>query len=103
MFKKNDFVRISRLGNLKEGNQPGLPAGYTIEGFVAEDPVAGDTFKVFRTKRNGARVPGLFESSYLLGVTDTGFITENSIYTVEVIPTTEEDQLILDTMKHLRV
>jgi hypothetical protein len=60
-----------------------VPKGYTLEGYCEELPKVGSPFAVERYIRNDVRAYGTFLSSTVTKVTENGFETLNSKYTLE--------------------
>ena len=103
------LVKIRKLRRVEGGLAPGdhtyipgtlngnvsLPLDYELEGYELDKPQILSTYNVFRTKRNGVAVAGLFESTQVSDITEdrnpeTGrrrvtLVTANSVYEVEYI------------------
>jgi len=84
-MKKHQLVRIIKLGPSRIPATRSIEPGYEVEGALMEDIVPGSPVYLLRTKTNGRKALGLFETSPVTIVVDGGFETENSIYTVEEI------------------
>lgn len=69
------------------GGTPGksLPIDYVVEGYLFWPLVVGERAFMERQYRNGERVDGVFRSSTITAVTETGFTTKNSEYRLEAI------------------
>ncbi len=102
-------VRVRKLRRVEGGVSPGdhtyvpgtfnwnvsLPLDYELEGYEMGSPQMLNTYKVFRTKRNGVEVAGLFESTQVSDIMedrnpDTGkrrvkIKTANSVYEIDYI------------------
>ena len=57
-----------------------LPVQYEIEGELLENIEVGKSVQVFRTKRNGIEVGGMFTTSPVTSVNEKEFTTANSKY-----------------------
>lgn len=97
-MKKSHYVRIEKLETSanpmfaaaamsewtpgEENFGKGLPIGYTVEGFLVRDIVAGEPAVMDRRKRNDVEMMGDFQTSTVVAVYDGGFTTQNSVYRV---------------------
>ena len=63
-----------------------IPIGYTVEGYASDPIEPGSCVCMYRRKRNGVVVDGLFQTSCVKHLTDEGFVTENSVYRVDELP-----------------
>src|SRR5882672_9184799 len=62
-----------------------LPVAYELEGELLAPITLGCPMRIFRTKRNGVEVDGMFTSSPVQAM-DAGWVrTENSLYRVRAI------------------
>lgn len=73
-----------KFGKINEGVS--LPVEYEIEGFLSSRIEVGFPVVIARTKRNGVEETGILKTSAVTDVTDKGFSTRNSLYTVELLP-----------------
>jgi len=99
MVKK--FARISKLAPVTDPEYPtpsmedyetgklngnvSIPVDYWIEGYLTDEPEVGKPVVVDRVNRCGVKMPGIFTSSIVTEITDTGFKTLNSVYNLEYI------------------
>lgn len=59
------------------------PVEYEVEGELLWDVAVGRPCLLYRDKRNGVAAYGVFKTSRVTSVTDTGFTTLNSVYEME--------------------
>jgi hypothetical protein len=57
-----------------------LPVEYEIEGELSAPIEVGKSVLVFRDRRNGKPVDGIFQTTTVLEVSPEGFRTRNSVY-----------------------
>ena len=62
-----------------------LPVDYEVRGTLLEDVRVGEPVQVARTERNGVPMPGFFITSNVVKTTKNRFITQNSVYLVELL------------------
>lgn len=60
----------------------GLPIGYTVEGFLLEEPKVGRALKLDRRKRNNIDMIGDFQTSEIINIQGQYITTLNSIYRI---------------------
>jgi len=98
---KRKYVRITKLAvsanpefptpsleNYEAGKCNGnvsIPVDYWAEGYLIVAPEVGKSVIMDREVRCGVKTPGIFTSSEVTEVTDTGFKTLNSVYNLEYI------------------
>jgi hypothetical protein len=98
-MKKGPYVRIEKISasedpkcptpsaleydTLKEVALLSLPAEYWIEGYLIKEPEVNSPVIVQREVRNGVKVQGIFQTSLVTEITENGFKTLNSIYTLK--------------------
>jgi hypothetical protein len=58
---------------------------YWIIGEIIEGPVVGESMVVDRWNRNGVITRGVFQTSKVIEITETGIKTTNSEYTIEEV------------------
>jgi hypothetical protein len=63
-----------------------LPVDYTLTGYLLGPVVVGQNAVILRVTRNDVPVLGQFVSTKVVALTDTGFITTNSVYRLEFLP-----------------
>lgn len=94
-------VRITKLNDANNAEYPSIPmeqfipgqdngnvsmpVNYWLEGILVEDIKVDHSVVVNRTSRMGVKCAGYFVSSPVVELTDTGFVTHNSVYRVEYI------------------
>lgn len=61
-------------------NDTSLPVDYELDGFFLEPLIPGFAMRVYRIRRNGLEVPGLFTTSRIVRLLA---VTENSVYRIE--------------------
>jgi hypothetical protein len=64
-----------------------LPVDYEIVGYLLEDVKVGKPVRLLRFVRNGALVLGFYQSTTVLELRNDGYVTRNSVYSVEIIQT----------------
>lgn len=100
-MKRRPYVRISKISAsedpkcltpsldeydlLKDEAHISLPIEYWIEGYLFDLPIVGKPVVVEREVRNGVKALGVFVTSAVVKVTETGFETQNSIYKLEIL------------------
>jgi len=100
-MKPRKYVKISKLSasdnpefptpnfeNYEAGKCNGnvsIPINYWLEGYLISEPEVGKPVVVDREVRCGVKMGGIFTSSVVTEVTDTGFKTLNSVYNLEYI------------------
>lgn len=62
-----------------------IPIEYEVEGILLGKIEVGCSVVVARTKRNGVKIGGFFQTTAVQSLTDKGFLTKNSKYIVEEI------------------
>ena len=98
---KRKYVRISKLAavadpeyptpsleNYEAGKDNGnvsIPVDYWLEGYLISGPEVGKPVVVDREVRCGVKMAGIFTSSIVTEIIDTGFKTLNSVYNLEHI------------------
>jgi len=99
--KANTYVRIEKLDGLpselfktalmsdwvagQDNPGKGLPAGYTVEGYLLTDVKVGHPIKMDRRKRNNIDTIGDFQTSDIMEFKGELFTTRNSIYRILTI------------------
>ena len=56
--------------------------GYTLKGFLLEEPQVGGQIRIDRVQRNGIDCPGYFCSSYIQNIEGDTITTCNSVYKI---------------------
>lgn len=56
--------------------------GYTLKGFLLEEPQVGGQIRIDRVQRNGIDCPGYFCSSYIQSIEGDTITTCNSVYKI---------------------
>lgn len=69
----------------KVNGEMSIPTDYWLEGYLIVEPTVGRSVIVDREVRCGIKTPGIFTSSEVTEVTDNGFKTLNSIYSLEYL------------------
>lgn len=98
---KRKYVRITKLAVCADPEFPtpsledyelgkinanmSIPLDYWLEGYLISEPEVGKSVVVDREVRCGVKTPGIFTSSIVTAITDTGFKTLNSVYNLEYI------------------
>ena len=98
---KRKYVRISKLSAVdnpecvtpsmeeyevgKHNGEVSIPVDYWLEGYLVAEPTVGKSVVVQREVRCGVKMGGIFSSSLVTEITETGFKTLNSIYNLEYI------------------
>lgn len=65
-------------------NSTSLPVDYVLVGYLLAPPHVGQQVKVLRVSRNGLPVLGIFTSTAVQQLTRDGFVTENSVYRLQL-------------------
>jgi hypothetical protein len=63
-----------------QGDNYSIPIEYNLEGYLLYEIEVGKDVFIFRTKRNGVDVRGVFTTSRVTEVGDNYFKTQNSVY-----------------------
>lgn len=85
---RNPFCQPGNWGTYKLGDMNrgvSLPVDYEIIGTIEKPPTVGQSVRVRRAKRNGVEMPGDYESTEVVELTDDGFTTLNSVYRMVVL------------------
>lgn len=57
-----------------------VPNNYCVEGFLCGEIAVGESVTMMREIRNGIKMSGLFQTSPVTKITESGFETLNSVY-----------------------
>lgn len=78
-------------------NADSPPVDYEVEGVFVHPVYPGRGLYLFRTRRNGVDVPGVFRTSKIVRLIA---VTENSVYRIECAPPAHPDVLITQPPPH---
>ena len=88
-FQYDAAPSVESYRNSLDGDQYSPNIDYWIIGEYINPPVVGKSVVVSRHSRNGIVTPGVFVSSIVTAITESGFTTNNSVYKVEEVDDTE--------------
>jgi hypothetical protein len=82
------FVPAGEWGSYIPGAWPqstSLPVDYEIVGYLVDDIEVDKPVRLLRIARNGTEILGIYQSTPVLELRSDGYITRNSVYSVDVV------------------